>query len=169
MPIIAKAIHPKKFKAEAFVKAIEREAKPYADGVKRDYEKTFQNWKPEDKPRLIVNININLGGSVSISIDVEGEIYSYVHEGTRPHIIKAKRVKYLKFSSGYTAKTQPGRIASMAGGPTGEALYRQVVHHPGFEGRFFSKAIVKKWRQPFYKAMQRALDKGAKESGHSIR
>lgn len=167
MPVIFKAITPKRFNNKAFVAALEREARPYADGVRRDYEKTFQNWKAEDKPRLTVDINVNLNGGVSVEIDVDGEIYTYVHEGTRPHRIRPKRAKRLAFRSGYKAKTLPGRIASVTGGPFGETVFSRGVQHPGFEGRKFSKLIIQKWRGPFYKAMQRALNKGAKESGHA--
>jgi hypothetical protein len=168
MPVIFKPINPKHLKAEAFTRAIEQEARPYAEGVKRDFEKTFQNWKAEHKPTLTVKVNINPNGGVSIEIDVEGQIYEYVHEGTRPHDIMPRRAKRLKFQSGYQAKTLPGRIASVAGGPSGDTVFARGVEHPGFPGRKFSQQIVKKWRQPFYKAMQRALDKGAKDSGHAI-
>lgn len=168
MPVIFKAINPKRFNDKAFAAALEREAKPYADGVRRDYEKTFQNWQAKHKPRLKVEIKVNLNGGVSIDIDVEGEIYTFVHEGTRPHRIKPRRAKRLAFQSGYKAKTLPGRIASAAGGPFGETVFSQGVQHPGFEGRKFSQLIVQKWREPFYKSMQRALNKGAKESGHAI-
>jgi hypothetical protein len=49
----------------------------------------------------------------------------YVHDGTRPHIIRAKNKKVLKF------KVQ------------GHVIYRPLVHHPGTRPRpFLTRALV---------------------------
>jgi len=163
MPIILKPISPKKLNISGLRAEIEKQAKPYADGVKRDFESTFSTWSQDSKPKLNVKTNINLNGAVSIEVDVVGEIYTFVHEGTKPHEIKAKNAKRLRFTSNYNAKTVIGQIKSQSGGASGEILYRQRVFHPGFKGRNFSKLIMTKWRQPFFKAMQRALDNWAKK------
>lgn len=49
----------------------------------------------------------------------------YVHDGTRPHIIRAKKGKALKF-----------KVA-------GKVLYRPLVHHPGTKPKpFLRRAMV---------------------------
>jgi hypothetical protein len=113
-------------------------------------------------------LTVNPNGGVSIAVDTFDEIYEMVHEGTRPHLIRAKKKKTLKFQGTYSAKTTPGVIQSKSGGSSGPSLYRQVVRHPGFKGRNFTKPIFAKWRPFFERQMQRALDEGAKKSGHSI-
>jgi hypothetical protein len=49
----------------------------------------------------------------------------WVHDGTRPHIIRARRKKVLKFRVG------------------GQVIYRPLVHHPGTRARpFLERAMV---------------------------
>lgn len=59
-------------------------------------------------------------GSVTFTV----KYAQWVHDGTRPHIIRAKNKKVLKF-----------RVA-------GQVLYRPLVHHPGTKPRpFLARAI----------------------------
>ena len=49
----------------------------------------------------------------------------FVHDGTRPHIIRPKKRKVLRFTVGTVV------------------LYRPLVHHPGTEGRpFLTRALI---------------------------
>lgn len=49
----------------------------------------------------------------------------FVHDGTRPHIIRPRKKKVLKFTVGTVV------------------LYRPLVHHPGTKGRpFLTRALV---------------------------
>lgn len=45
---------------------------------------------------------------------------NYEHDGTAPHIIRARRRKALRYP-----------------GPGGDPIFRRVVHHPGTVGTFF--------------------------------
>lgn len=168
MPILFKPINPDKLKVEAFREALKEAAKPYADGVKRDFEKTYATWSRKSQPALNVDINVNAEGGVSILVEPQGRIYEMVHEGTRPHVIRIRRAKVLAFRSPYAPKTVPGRIGSGEGGASGGIIYRRVVNHPGTKPRNFSKIIMQKWRKPFYDSMQRALERGADRSGHGM-
>lgn len=72
------------------------------------------------------------------------EIWRYVNEGTRPHLIKPRKKGYpLRFKGGFRPKTKPGRIASGAGGASGQDVRAAVVHHPGSEGRHFERPIAR--------------------------
>jgi len=88
-----------------------------------------------------------------------------VDEGTRPHIICAKRAKRLRFPSGYYAKTTPGIIGSVAGGSYGPDIYRVCVMHPGFEARRFSQIIARKWKPKLTKLSLAAVRRGLKKAG----
>lgn len=58
----------------------------------------------------------------------------FVHEGTRPHVIKPKKGKFLAFR-------WPGAPKNMGRLPDGRVLAR-VVHHPGTKpNRFLTNAL----------------------------
>jgi hypothetical protein len=60
-------------------------------------------------------------GSVTFTV----RYAEWVHDGTRPHIIRAKNKKVLKFRVG------------------GDVIYRKLVHHPGTEPRpFLARALA---------------------------
>lgn len=167
MPVAFKAISPKALKVDEIYKAIELNAAVAKKGILKDYQKTTQTWdhKVDFEAELIINPN----GGVSITVDTDDEQYFWVHEGTKPHEIRPKKPGgKLRFQGTYTAKTVPGVIQSRSGGPSGEFQYRDVVQHPGTKARLFSKPIFKKWKPFFERQMQRALDEGAKKSGHAI-
>ena len=69
--------------------------------------------------------------------------------GAKPHIIRPKRGKFLRFVWGgpgsYRAKTgaNPARYGGQGDVPNGVVVFRRFVNHPGFKPRKFSKAINK--------------------------
>jgi hypothetical protein len=166
MPVMFKAITPKALKVNEIYKAIESGAKVVEKGILKDYEATTRTW--DHKVDFRAELNINPNGGVSITVDTDDEIYEFVHEGTKPHVIRPKAGKRLRFQGTYTAKTVPGVIQSKGGGASGEFHYSAGVNHPGTKARNFSKAIFAKWKPFFERAMERALAEGAKRSGHAI-
>jgi hypothetical protein len=65
----------------------------------------------------------NVGPSGSVTFPVS--YAQFVHEGTRAHIIRAKKKKVLKFK-----------------GRSGAFVFRKVVHHPGTRARpFLQRAL----------------------------
>lgn len=85
------------------------------------------------------------------------QIWTYVNEGTRPHLIAAKGRKPLRFQTGYRAKTRPGSAASGAGGASGSWRSARQVHHPGTTGRHFEKPIAQKNQAAFRRLAENAL------------
>lgn len=166
MPVMFKAITPKALKVQAIYDSIEKNAKVVEAGILKDYKAGTQTW--EHKVNFDAELTINPNGGVSIIVDTDDEIYTFVHEGTKPHPIRAKNTKKLRFQGTYTAKTTPGVIQSKSGGSSGEFEYRQAVQHPGTKARNFTGPIFRKWKPFFERSMQRALDEGARKSGHSI-
>lgn len=167
MPVIFKAIKPKAFNNKAIVDSIKQRGETAKNLLLKDYQAGTRTWshKVEFDAELIINPN----GGVSITVDTDDEIYTFVHDGTKPHKIEPKTPgRRLRFQGTYTAKTVPGVIQSRSGGSSGEFQYRQSVQHPGSKGRFFTKPIFKKWRPFFEREMKRALAEGAKNTGHSI-
>lgn len=72
------------------------------------------------------------------------EIFIYVDEGTKPHIIRPKKPGgRLAFQSNYSARTAPVALYGQGTGKkSGPWQYRTEVHHPGNEARQFTKTIL---------------------------
>lgn len=124
-----------------FAKAFQEGIQKSAALALRDLQSTVRTWKHQ--PAFDVTIT-QQGGDYSISAGTDDVIYGYVDAGTRAHEIRPKRSKYLRWKSGYKAKTRVGIIGSQEGGAFGEDVFGKAVHHPGFPGRQFMKTIAKR-------------------------
>lgn len=124
-----------------------------ADLIALDLEKPTKTWKTK------VKASIKKLAMARI-IGIDNEIYGYVSKGTRPHIIRAKRAKYLAFGSVYSPKTTVNSLDSSSGsrGPTD--TFRKEVHHPGTDARNFDKIAAKNARRVFPDAVRAAIRKG---------
>jgi hypothetical protein len=163
--VVFKAISPKKFKDDAFLEEVYAAMDTVADGIKSDYDKTTVTWKNKPKFEIIENIS-NKGPEVLVGTD--DDIFKFVDEGTKEHIILPKTAKRLRFQNTYTAKTVPGVIGSRSGGPSGDVVFSNGVIHPGTEARNFTKIIEKTWQGKFKRIMEKAISNAAKKSGHAI-
>lgn len=75
-------------------------------------------------------------------VGTNDRIYEIVSEtGSRPHTIRPRNARSLRFQTGYKAKTRRGVIGSSSGGASGSVVHSKSVQHPGFEPREFVKAI----------------------------
>lgn len=77
-------------------------------------------------------------------IGTDDEIFEYVDQGTKPHIITPKRAKVLAFGAGGTPKTQPGVIGSRSGSRGSTKVFTQRVQHPGTQARDFTGLVKKR-------------------------
>jgi len=162
--IVAKAIKPARFRIEGFDRAIRAAVNSAADGIMKDFEATVATWNHKVKFDKIVSFT----PPVEVLVGTDDEIYRYVDEGTRPHVIRPKNAPRLVFPSGYVAKTQPKVIGSRAGGGFGDLAFAMSVHHPGTEARQFDQMIKEKWEPLFRRKMHAAMRDAARASGHGI-
>lgn len=132
---------PKMVSSAEHLKAIEKAVYKAAGLALRDLESTVRTWK--HKPTFDVTIT-QQGDSYSVTAGTDDEIYGYVNNGTRPHAIRPKRSRYLKFGSGFRAKTRVGVIGSFQGGSFGNDIFSRGVQHPGFPGRKFTERIAQR-------------------------
>ncbi len=165
--IVVKQIKPARFKDEAFAEAMRAMAKDVSIEMVLDFRETTRSWKHKPKFEAIVSVDPN----VEVLVGTDDKIYGYVNEGTRPHIIRPKRARTLRFKwagkGSYIPKTKPRVIGSTPGKQTGPEVHRLVVHHPGIkEPREFDVTIQKKWQPRFKRAAEAAMSAGAKASGH---
>ena len=126
---------------DQYLKAMQKAVYKSAGLVLKDFEATVRTWK--HKPVFDLTIT-EQGGSYSVTAGTDDEIYGYVNNGTKPHQIKPKRSRYLRFSSGFKAKTRVGVIGSFQGGSFGSDIFSRGVMHPGFPGRQFAKKIAQR-------------------------
>lgn len=150
----AKVILPKKLilDAKAMGRVIENTLNATAKDMKIDFDVTAQTWK--NKPQFVIETpspyeRIVATGSI---------IYSYVNDGTPPHVITPHRSKLLRFSPFYRAKTSPRSISSGPGGSSGDAVFARRVNHPGTKAREFDRVIAEKWDRLLPGIFQRAVD-----------
>lgn len=162
MPSIRlEAIKPGKLPtAQEYATAMKKAVQKSADLTRKDLEATTQTWKHKPKFAVVVEENAT---AFAVFAGTNDAVYGYVDEGTRPHDIKPKRSKYLRFSSGYRSKSRVGIIGSREGGSFGDNVFSQGVHHPGTAARGFTILIAKRRQKTLEQEIDQALAKVARK------
>lgn len=162
----AKQIKPARLKEKEMRLELLNELRKVAKDIRKDFEKTTSTWKHKPKFEEVISL---AGGGPSVLVGTDDEIYRYVNEGTKKHIIKPKKAKILRFPGTYSAKTRPGVIGSSAGGPSGDDVFAHAVMHPGTKARNFEKAISDKWDKTYKRRMEEAMKRAVEKSGHAMK
>lgn len=132
---------------EAIAKEMERESR----AVVREYTITTRTWKRK------VRFEVNIFPDGEMVIGTDNPIFGYVDEGTRPHIIRPRLAKALRFNTVFRAKTVPNQITARPGMSAPPVAIRMEVHHPGTEARNFTKLIAKRSETRFSKNIAKAM------------
>jgi hypothetical protein len=139
------------FNAPKLTRALENGLEGAAKDVQVDLQVTTQTWTT--KP--VFTIKRRVAGR---AISTDDEIYGFVNDGTKPHVIAPRGKKVLTFGVGGSAKTAPRVIGSQSGSRGATIVRAKVVHHPGTEAREFDETIGKKWDDHLPVILQRAID-----------
>jgi len=110
--------------------------------INDDFQKTTATWR--HNVAFKIDRAHSTGAALVGAVTTRDTIYGYVDQGTRPHIIRPRRARVLRFRGSHRAKTRPGIISSSAGGSSGPFVTARVVHHPGTAARNFAKTIEKR-------------------------
>lgn len=148
-------IIPKKMpmlKVSAWKKAVTTALDDTAKLALRRFHDATDTWK--HKPRFIVQV-----GEFSRNIRVESVIFTYVDEGTKPHIIKPRRARFLRFGTPFIAKTVPSVLASRAGSRGNTQVFAKVVRHPGSKPRGFTKRITEQATVDMIRLLRSEIDR----------
>lgn len=149
-----KVILPRKLlNTPGLVRAIENALTGAAKNVKVDFDVTTRTWK--NRPTFTIDRE---PGKRTVSTD--DEIYSYVNDGTRPHIIAPKKPDgVLAFGVPSSPKTAV-RVIGSSKGSRGSTIVRtpKPVRHPGTDAREFDVTIKDKWDDMLPGILQRAID-----------
>jgi hypothetical protein len=117
----------------------EQEMRPALEKFKKELERPTATW--EHKVAFTIRfetVGTNLVGMVYTS----DKIYRYLNDGTRPHLIRAKRPggRLAFYSGGFRPKTAPGSLWASAGSPaTTNFRTPFAVNHPGTEARNWTR------------------------------
>ena len=167
MPIFAKPLTPRKFNDKAFLDEITKEVNRTAKDVKKDFEKTTKTWKKKPVFEIVIAIGPK---SADFLIGTDDEIYGYVDQGTRPHVIlPTKPGGVLAFQSKFSPKTVPNVLGSRSGRSGGNTVFSRGVIHPGTEPRNFSKMIKRIWTPIYKKRIEQAISRANKKSNHAYK
>jgi hypothetical protein len=131
---------------------IRKEISKEIKAVRREYQITVRTWKR--KPDFEVTETLE-----EAEVSTDNPIYGYVDKGTKPHVIRPKQAKTLRFNTaGFVSKTVAGRLTPRQGRtakpPT---AYPVEVHHPGTEARGFSALIAKRSQRRLTQAINKAI------------
>lgn len=125
--------------------------------LRNEFEKTATTWK--DQPTWKTQMYRGVG-VLWIKVLTYSTTYRLVNAGARPHIIRPRHKKVLRFQTQFRAKSRPRVIGSFAGGKSGPYVSSLGVHHPGHEAREFDKEIAEQYQDIFRKDVQEAISEG---------
>lgn len=139
-------------------KELKKVAQDTARVLKRDHERVVANWSHKVKFGYIYQVDKNLISANIYAYGANRHIWFFVNDGTKPHIIRPKRAKFLKFRTGYSPRTARGGF----GGPgtsSGPWVSAAQVRHPGSAARNFTADISKRAAPRFRRETEKAFRK----------
>lgn len=155
--VVPKARALKAFDSRIVARTIDIAFRDGAEKVQEDFGKTVETW---DTAVVFLISRPDLDtAEIKVAPGHPAQIYGYVDQGTKPHLIRARNVPRLRIPSFFTPKTIPGKLQSGEGGHSDSATFRREVHHPGIKARKFTKTIVKKWKKSWPKLFAKYLKK----------
>lgn len=125
-----------------------------APDLRREFDKTTHSW--DDQPTFKTDHFFGVQ-ELRLRVYTDATHYRIVNVGAKPHIIRPRRAKMLRFQKGFRAKSRPRLIGSFAGGKFGDYISTPAVNHPGFEAREFDKTIAEDYQDTFAKDVQDAI------------
>jgi hypothetical protein len=145
-----RTIIPKLLPEKVFTDAFEKASRAMEKDVKGAFDDRVKDWKK--KPVFRGYVRLGSPGTL-ISVTTQDEIFKFVDEGTKPHIIKPKGPGY------------PLHWVNKTGGD----VFAKLVHHPGYKGAKFTKEIIEIWTDLMPDYFDKYLVKAIQESGHALK
>lgn len=142
-----------------WIKAINAGLDESAKEAIRLLDKTTTTWKV--RPVFEVQQGSNQYQRV---VGTKSKVWNMLNIGTNPHVIRIRNAKRLRFFTGGTAKTKPGRLQSFAGSPGTTPVFAIEVHHPGTEAREWTEAAAKQMRPIAQRNMKDSFRRALRKS-----
>lgn len=163
MTIVFKTTLPKKLDITPIVDEIIKGGYEAHNGIQKDYESSTRTWDT----KVVFDTSLKKSSDLlEFATETNNLIYTFVHEGTKPHIITPKKPGgVLAFNSKFTPKTRVGQILSRAGGSSPPVRFATRVNHPGTKGRKQSELIETKQTPRVMRILTKSINKGIKNYG----
>lgn len=134
------------------------------EGVKQ-FERVVADW--DTKVRFTYERKVT-AQYISVEIKPYGKsalIFTYVDQGTKPHIITPKGDYPLRFQTGYSARTKPvAQYGVGSGTSSGEWRASYEVHHPGTKARQFTQEYMREIQFTLARRVENALRRGVRRA-----
>lgn len=164
--ILFKPIRPSKFRKAEIWYELQYEINKIGKEIEQEFNKTTNYWK--HKPSFAKETNIS-NDKIEVLVGTDDEIYRYVNDGAKDHIIVPVKAPFLVFQTGkYHASTTPGSLISKQHGRGGKYHRHSIVHHPGIKARKFDEQIKKRWEKKFNTRIEKAIKRGIKKTGYAM-
>jgi hypothetical protein len=164
-----RVIRPDALKTDAVRSEVRKAMHSIGIKAKKTFREITDNWKEENQPRYNFE-TVNLKHAIRLTVYISGnvKIFDYVSRGTDPHVIVPRNSKRLIFRTGYKAKTQPGSLKSGTSSYSGPKVAAKEVNHPGTKAREFEEQVAAMYESVFTVAVDEAVKRGAKATGHAM-
>jgi hypothetical protein len=113
-------------------------------------EKATSAW---EKP---VDFETNATNDEGATISTEDKRYQWVDEGTKPHVIRPRNARMLRWLPGSNVRNEIARRQARAD-QRDVAMYAKEVKHPGIRPRSFTETVIRKRSRHVYKAIDDAV------------
>lgn len=144
---VFRSISPSLVDPGLFDKAFEQASRAMEKDVKGAFIDATSGWKNQPVWRGYVRLTAN---NIYISVGTTNEIFKFVDEGTKAHIIRPVRAKMLHWVDG------------------GQDFFAKEVHHPGTKPQNISKEIQQIWLGLMPEYFDKYLLEALQKSGHKI-
>ena len=122
----------------------------------REIKRATASWS---KP---VELNIDESDE-SATIEIEDDRYRWVDEGTKPHEIKPKNARALRFLPGNRVRAEIARRKQNAAQRDVNTVFSKAVNNPGIRPRSITEKILAKRRKAIFSAIEDAVEKAIKK------
>lgn len=145
--------------------------------IRKELRQTVRTWNHKVKFEMKVSLR-RATATGFIAVWTDDEIFGYVNDGTRPHIMgpitpKPPRRALRIPTGGSRPKTRPGKLTSSRGGAKGPFIYRKSTKafvHPGGRARNFTDVITRRIERTnrFQKRLDLAISRGIAKSDKGV-
>jgi asparagine N-glycosylation enzyme membrane subunit Stt3 len=136
-------------------RAITNKLKMTGEAARVDFVATTNTWN--HKPKFVASIV----DPETVAVGTDDAVWGMLDVGTKPHIIRVKRAKALRFAwngfGSYGAKTRPGFLGSKNAKYPTTINYRKQVKHPGTKARIWTGTAIIKYQKLLPTIVQRAI------------
>lgn len=145
---VFRSISPSLLDPNVFKDAFEKASREMEKDVKGAFIDATSGWKHKPTWRGYVRLTAD---NIYISVGTTDEIFKFVDEGTKAHIIRPVRAKVLRWTT-----------------PAGEDAFAKLVHHPGTQAQNISGEIREIWLGLMPEYFDKYLYQAIQQSGHKI-